>query len=392
MGSPKFYLLLTVLSALLLTSSAKAQNVLGPFDAYVSRQNPAQTRVLSGEFPFKSAKGEPGKFPASAIEGPIAVDVSINAPAVAPNQKKGAKEKPANPKSTIRVTRIPEPGTTVPAHFLLKSENFLSWLIQKTDKTFAKGLVVKFNIHSLLLKMSRTTVSVSKNSSVMVLVTKRYPVSDGSVSYQSLNNNVRLTSTSNGVRITGTNSGDDVVVATLNVGGAVYRDTIRVKTSEPETGIATAATNKEGLTPPAEEVKNPEEKSREELIQVNEANQQEIVKLKYIINWGERILFAGGLLILIALIGILTRSYLKRIKKDNQTLDEISQMQSHKVRAPVARILGLTQLFNSKDLTDPVNQEVITHITSTTADLDKVITEIIEKSDAHLKHTVAGKG
>jgi hypothetical protein len=384
MVAPKFYLAITFSHLLLLISSVKAQNALGPFDAYVSRQNPSQTRILSGEFPFKAAKGQQGKFPESSIQGPIAIDASEKEAAI----KKGKKE-PAT-KSTIRVTRIPEPGTTVPAQFLIKSENFLSWLLPKSDKTFAKGMVVKFDVHSLLLKMSRDVVSLSKGGSVLVSITRRYPASDGTITYQSLNDNVKLTPLNNGVRITGLGSGDDIVVATLTVGGAVYRDTIKAKTPAIKAEISSAA-NKAGTTaiPNQEETKNPEEKSKEELFQLNQAKQKEIVRLQYRVNTSERILFGIILLILIALIAVGIRSYIKRVRKDNRTLDEISQMQSHKVRAPIARILGLTQLFNPGDLNDPVNKEVITYITSATTDLDKVITEIIEKSDAHLKHTVA---
>jgi hypothetical protein len=381
-------MLLVLLPVVLFTPLVKAQNVLGPFDAYVSRQNPAQTQILSGEFPFKAPKGQEGKFPASAIQGPIAIDASGNEPVAALNQKKG-KEKPANPKSTIRVTRIPEPGTTVPAQFLLKSENLISWLLQKTNNTFSKGMVVKFNIHSILLKMSRHTISLSKEGSVIVPVTRRYPVYDGIVSYQSLNDNVRLTALNNGVRITGFRSGDDAIVATLSVGGAVYRDTIRVKTPEAQAETLPAAGNKPAAI--KEEAKNPEEKSKEELVQMNQAKQQEIVKLKYKVNQSERILFAGVLLILAALIAVGIRSYIKRIRKDNQTFDEISQIQSHKVRAPLVRIMGLAQLFNSRDLTDPVNKEVITYITVATTELDGVIKEIITKSDAYVKHPLAKK-
>lgn len=393
MHPPKFYLLVfTLLPALLLTSNAEAQNALGPFDAYVSRQNPAQTRILSGEFPFKAEKGQEGKFPASSIHGPIAVDVSGNTAAGTLNEKKGRKEKTPNPKSTIRVTQIPKPGTTVPAHFLIKSENFLSWLLPKGDKPFSKGMMVKFEIHSLLLKMSQNAISVSKDGSTIVSMKRRYPVSDGSVSYQSLKNHVRLKTLSNGVRITGLGSGDDVVVATLTAGNAVYRDTIRVKGLVHQAGSLSVPDQAGALAASDQEAKKPEEKSREELIQVNQANQQEIVRLKYKINQSERILFAAALLVLAALIALGIRSYRKRVKRHNRTMDEISQMQSHKVRAPLVRILGLVQLFNSRDLTDPGNKQVITYLTVATTELDEVITEIIKKSDAYLKGHVAGKG
>jgi PAS domain S-box-containing protein len=50
------------------------------------------------------------------------------------------------------------------------------------------------------------------------------------------------------------------------------------------------------------------------------------------------------------------QQYLEKIERQNQRLLEIAWIQSHRVRAPVASILGLTQLFN---LDDSHNAEII---------------------------------
>lgn len=71
----------------------------------------------------------------------------------------------------------------------------------------------------------------------------------------------------------------------------------------------------------------------------------------------------------------------KHIRTQADTLDEIAHMQSHDIRGPVATILGLAQLFNYKDLTDPVNAVVLTGITDVTEKLDVAVQEVIRKKE-----------
>jgi GAF domain-containing protein len=65
----------------------------------------------------------------------------------------------------------------------------------------------------------------------------------------------------------------------------------------------------------------------------------------------------------------------------NNVLKEIAFLQAHQVRAPIARILGLSQLFNRKDLQDPENSEILTRLLSTTKELDDVIKDIVKKTN-----------
>ncbi len=69
-----------------------------------------------------------------------------------------------------------------------------------------------------------------------------------------------------------------------------------------------------------------------------------------------------------------------KIQSQNQALKEISWVQSHKMRAPVASILALAEVFNADDLSDPVNKEVIDNIKKSTYNLDMIIKEIIQKA------------
>jgi PAS domain S-box-containing protein len=75
------------------------------------------------------------------------------------------------------------------------------------------------------------------------------------------------------------------------------------------------------------------------------------------------------------------RKHLHKIEEQNSALREIAFIESHKVRGPVATILGLQQLFNHEDLTDPVNKEVIAGITKTTLVLDEIIKEVVRRSN-----------
>ena len=75
------------------------------------------------------------------------------------------------------------------------------------------------------------------------------------------------------------------------------------------------------------------------------------------------------------------RKHLLRIEEQNKVLTEIAAIQSHKVRGPVATILGLGQFFNYDDLSDPVNKVLMEGIISVSEDLDVIIKEVVRKSN-----------
>ncbi|MDQ3290269.1 MAG: PAS domain-containing protein, partial [Bacteroidota bacterium] len=70
-----------------------------------------------------------------------------------------------------------------------------------------------------------------------------------------------------------------------------------------------------------------------------------------------------------------------RIQEQNEKLKEIAWIQSHKVRVPVANILGLVNIFNYKNVSDPFNLEVLANLNIVTQDLDKIIREIVNKTN-----------
>ncbi len=67
-----------------------------------------------------------------------------------------------------------------------------------------------------------------------------------------------------------------------------------------------------------------------------------------------------------------------RLKTQNEQLREIAWIQSHKVRGPLATILGLAQLFNSGYINN--TDEIIQGILATSQKLDTVIHEIVDKT------------
>ncbi|MCR8561584.1 PAS domain S-box protein [Mucilaginibacter sp. BJC16-A38] len=73
-----------------------------------------------------------------------------------------------------------------------------------------------------------------------------------------------------------------------------------------------------------------------------------------------------------------SQEHLHKIEKQNERLREIAWIQSHRVRAPLANILGLTQLI---DLTDSTDAEIIPKIKKAAEELDKVILDITALTD-----------
>jgi signal transduction histidine kinase len=62
--------------------------------------------------------------------------------------------------------------------------------------------------------------------------------------------------------------------------------------------------------------------------------------------------------------------------RQNVQLEQFAFMTAHNLRAPVARLLGLTSIFDSQNFDDPLNTEVIQRIQSTANGLDEVIRDI----------------
>ncbi len=71
--------------------------------------------------------------------------------------------------------------------------------------------------------------------------------------------------------------------------------------------------------------------------------------------------------------------HLKSIEEQNKTLKEIAWMQSHVVRAPLARIMGIIHLINDSSVIEEKG-ELLKYILDSAIELDAIIKEIVNKS------------
>jgi len=77
-----------------------------------------------------------------------------------------------------------------------------------------------------------------------------------------------------------------------------------------------------------------------------------------------------------------TVNYMSTIESQNQNLKDIAWMQSHVMRAPVARVLGLVDLLKEENHNlDPNIAEILHFIEESTGEMDSVIKEITAKTD-----------
>ncbi|SEI75677.1 PAS domain S-box-containing protein [Cyclobacterium xiamenense] len=76
-----------------------------------------------------------------------------------------------------------------------------------------------------------------------------------------------------------------------------------------------------------------------------------------------------------------TLNYLEKVEKQNAVLRDIAWTQSHLVRAPLARLLGLVDLLREEVLDENETQEFLSHVCTSAGELDDVIRSIAEKTN-----------
>lgn len=106
----------------------------------------------------------------------------------------------------------------------------------------------------------------------------------------------------------------------------------------------------------------------------------EIIMIEATIN---KLNFNGRNAVLVLVNDITERyKYVETIEKQNQTFREIAWIQSHVVRAPLARLLGLVNLMES-ELSDlgQESPDLIEHIKDSAFELDQIVREISKKSE-----------
>jgi signal transduction histidine kinase len=108
--------------------------------------------------------------------------------------------------------------------------------------------------------------------------------------------------------------------------------------------------------------------------------QIQIEKLQVTNKKNERIIFLITIGLLFIIIFLLYRIYNMRAKTHKKILSDIANIQSHQVRAPLARILGLAQLFDEEDITADINKQVVIMMNKSAHELDEVIKRIVDKA------------
>jgi PAS domain S-box-containing protein len=73
-------------------------------------------------------------------------------------------------------------------------------------------------------------------------------------------------------------------------------------------------------------------------------------------------------------------NHIQKLELQNRTFKEISWMQSHVVRAPLARIMGLVNLLMEEDTKENERIEFLQHLTNSAKELDQVIWEVVKKT------------
>ncbi len=69
--------------------------------------------------------------------------------------------------------------------------------------------------------------------------------------------------------------------------------------------------------------------------------------------------------------------HLAHIEAQSNILSDIAHTQAHQIRGPISTILGLVNIYNYDDLSDPMNKQVMEWITSTTEKLDTAVKDVI---------------
>lgn len=117
----------------------------------------------------------------------------------------------------------------------------------------------------------------------------------------------------------------------------------------------------------------------------------DLAKLKYVVNHKKKTgdviqveVFRNeyeidGHLFYIELINDVTEinRHIQTIKAQNKKLHDIAWTQSHIIRAPIARILGITQLIEEELYSPDELPGLLSHVTDSATELDKVVENII---------------
>jgi light-regulated signal transduction histidine kinase (bacteriophytochrome) len=94
-----------------------------------------------------------------------------------------------------------------------------------------------------------------------------------------------------------------------------------------------------------------------------------------------RIKFNGILSNLVIATDVTERlKYIRAVEEQNKKLREISWLQSHVVRAPLARIMGLIPLLKDAKTNNMEREKILDFLNSSAVELDEIIKDITDKT------------
>lgn len=102
----------------------------------------------------------------------------------------------------------------------------------------------------------------------------------------------------------------------------------------------------------------------------------------FVENQTSEILFHGKIAHIMVAHDITERiNYIDAIEKQNQRFSEISWIQSHVVRAPIARLMGLIDLIKHPASGEQLKSELLDYVLDSAHELDDIVREIIQKAE-----------
>ncbi len=119
--------------------------------------------------------------------------------------------------------------------------------------------------------------------------------------------------------------------------------------------------------------------------QISQLTEESLLKEHQIENQYIQIYLISTILALLVISSVAVVLFIRKKRKFDQLLHEqrlaeIAFLNSHIIRAPVATILGLVQLFDHENPSGDDNQKVIEYITESAKKLDDVVKEVVRKT------------
>jgi hypothetical protein len=216
------------------------QNVLGPYDKYVSVQQGNDLTIANGSYPASADEGRSIDVEIINITGPIIVSPSsykLMGPPC-PSYDAHGKRSPSVPampnttvfngKVSVDPAKIPAPGTMVPAQFTGKDLGYYTHCAKNQKVAMDSQRTVKFNINSINLVIGNKDIGLCKGENCYVSLGNIFPKNKGTVSWISVKGNFTVSGDNNGATLKGVTNGDDLLVATFTVDKATFKDTAKV--------------------------------------------------------------------------------------------------------------------------------------------------------------------